>query len=96
LVPTEVHYMEKNSEMFSSEIDLRKKDMDILDDMGVRKLSATVFFKVNYSFKMFFEKDFTGLADIHTCRFLYDPTRFHTVLNQTFQPPPKSSRFSLC
>jgi len=26
--------------------------MDILDDMGVSKLSATVFFKVNYSFKM--------------------------------------------
>jgi len=25
--------------------------MDILDDMGVSKLSANVFFKVNYSFK---------------------------------------------
>jgi len=25
--------------------------MDILDDMGVSKLSAKVFFKVNYSFK---------------------------------------------
>jgi len=25
--------------------------MDILDDMGVRKLSAKVFLKVNYSFK---------------------------------------------
>jgi len=29
-----------------------KKDIDILDDMGVKsKLSAKVFFKVNYSFK---------------------------------------------
>jgi len=26
--------------------------MDILDDMGVSKLSAKVFFKVNYSFKV--------------------------------------------
>jgi len=25
--------------------------MDILDDMGASKLSAKVFFKVNYSFK---------------------------------------------
>jgi len=25
--------------------------MDILDDMGVSKLSAKVFFKLNYSFK---------------------------------------------
>jgi len=27
--------------------------MDILDDIGVSKLSAKVFSKVNYSFKMF-------------------------------------------
>jgi len=27
--------------------------MDILDDMGVSKLSAKVFCKVNYSFKAF-------------------------------------------
>jgi len=27
--------------------------MDILDDMGVSKLSAKVFKKVNYSFKLF-------------------------------------------
>jgi len=26
--------------------------MDILDDMGVSKLSAKVFLKVNYSFKL--------------------------------------------
>jgi len=26
--------------------------MDILDDMGVSKLSANIFFKVNYSFKV--------------------------------------------
>jgi len=26
--------------------------MDILDDMGVSKLSAKVFLKVNYSFKI--------------------------------------------
>jgi len=40
--------------MFSSKtlISFRlKKDMDILDDMGVSKLSAKVFSKVNYSFK---------------------------------------------
>jgi len=28
--------------------------MDILDDMGVSKLSAKVFFKVNYSFNVMF------------------------------------------
>jgi len=28
--------------------------MDILDDMGVSKLSAKVFSKVNYSFKLHF------------------------------------------
>jgi len=28
--------------------------MNILDDMGVSKLSAKVFLKVNYSFKKFF------------------------------------------
>jgi len=43
--------------MFSSKtlISFRlKKDMDILDDMGVSKLSAKVFFflKVNYSFNV--------------------------------------------
>jgi len=32
--------------------------MDILDDMGVSKLSATFFFKVNYSFK--------GSCRVHT------------------------------
>jgi len=35
--------------MFSSKT--LKEDMDILDDMGVSKLSANVFSKVNYSFK---------------------------------------------
>jgi len=29
--------------------------MDILDDTGARKLSAKVFFKVNYSFKLRFD-----------------------------------------
>jgi len=29
--------------------------MDILDDMGVSKLSAKVFLKVNYSFKILYE-----------------------------------------
>jgi len=41
--------------MFSSKtlISLQvKKDMDILDDMWVSKLSAKLFFKVNYSFKI--------------------------------------------
>jgi len=54
LVPNEVHYMEKNPGMFSSKTLISfqlKKDMDILDDMGVSKLSAKVFFfKVNYFF----------------------------------------------
>jgi len=49
LVTCKVHYMEKNPGMFSSKtlISFRlKKDMDILDDMGVSKLSAkVVFFK---------------------------------------------------
>jgi len=31
--------------------------MDISDDMGVSKLSAKVFFKVNYSFKIFGNQD---------------------------------------
>jgi len=46
LVPTEVHYM-KNAGMFSSKTSISfqlKKDMDILDDMGVSQLSAKVFF----------------------------------------------------
>jgi len=30
--------------------------MDILDDMGVSKLSAKVFFKVNYTFKARFNR----------------------------------------
>jgi len=42
--------------MFSSKtlisFRLKKKDIDILDDMGVSKLSAKVFSKVNYSFKI--------------------------------------------
>jgi len=29
--------------------------MDILDDMGVSKLSAKVFFKVNYSFNFIWD-----------------------------------------
>jgi len=40
--------------MFSSKalISFRlNKDMDILDDMGVSKLSAKVYLKVNYSFE---------------------------------------------
>ncbi len=53
----EVHYMEKNPEMFSSKniISLRlKKDMNILDDMGVSKLfgntTKNIFFCVQWSF----------------------------------------------
>jgi len=45
---SKVHYMEKNPGMFSSKtlISFRlKKYMDILDDMGVSKLSASFFFK---------------------------------------------------
>lgn len=32
--------------------------MDILDDMGVSKVSAKVFLKVNYSFNVFFGEIF--------------------------------------
>ncbi len=43
LIPTEVHYVEKSPEMFSSNnlffFDWRKKNMNILDDMGVSKFS---------------------------------------------------------
>jgi len=50
LVPIEVHYMEKILESFHQKPSFlfhwRKKDMDILDDMGGgSKLSAKVFFK---------------------------------------------------
>jgi len=42
---------ESHTEQSKFLFDWRKKDMDILDDMGVSKLSAKVFFKkVNYSF----------------------------------------------
>jgi len=34
--------------------------MDILDDMGVSKLSAKVFFKVNYSFNKFLQMNLNG------------------------------------
>jgi len=54
-VPSKVHYMVKNPGMFSPKTSIskrRKKDMDILDDIGVSKLSAKVFLKVNYSFKL--------------------------------------------
>jgi len=47
LVPSKVHYMEKNHGMLSSKtlISFRlKKERHILDDMGVSKLSANVFF----------------------------------------------------
>jgi len=48
LVPNEVHYMEKILEYFHQKptflFDWRKKEIDILDDMGVSKLSAKVFF----------------------------------------------------
>jgi len=50
LVPIEVHYMEKNPGMFSSKTFISFR----LNDMGVSKLSANVFFlkKVNYSFNV--------------------------------------------
>ncbi len=47
LVPNEVHYMEKILECFHQKpsflFDWRKKDVNILDDMGVSKLSASFF-----------------------------------------------------
>jgi len=46
--------------------------MDILDDMGVSKLSAKVFFKVNYSFKS------------HSENWpMWIQTRFHTLCRVT-------------
>jgi len=51
LVPIEVHYKEKNPGMFSSKtlisFRLKKERHGHLDDMGVSKLSAKVFSKVN-------------------------------------------------
>jgi len=38
--------------------------MDILDDMGVSKLSAKVFLKVNYSFKV---KPLSSLGLFNRC-----------------------------
>ncbi len=38
--------------------------MDILDDMGVSKLSAKVFLKVNYSFKVGMKSNLTNLLFI--------------------------------
>jgi len=38
--------------------------MDILDDMGVSKLSAKVYFKVNNSFNIFFYLCFLILGDL--------------------------------
>jgi len=44
--------MEKNAGMFSSKTLISfRLNMDILDDMGVSKLSAKVFSKVYYPFK---------------------------------------------
>jgi len=46
LVPNDVHYMEKILECFHQNlINWKMKDVDILDDMGVSKLSAKVFLK---------------------------------------------------
>jgi len=42
LVPNEVHYMEKISNIFIKNLNFFS-DMDILDDMGVSKLLAKVF-----------------------------------------------------
>jgi len=60
-----VYYVEKNAGMFSSKTLIsfrrRKKDMDILDDMGVRKLSTKGFLKVNYSFNL----KAAGTSNIH-------------------------------
>jgi len=36
--------------------------MDILDDMGVSKLSAKVFSKVNYSFNLLLSLKIAGIA----------------------------------
>jgi len=47
LVPIEVLYGEKSWNVFIKNLNLKKKkknDMDSLDDMGVSKLSAKVFF----------------------------------------------------
>jgi len=54
LVPNEVHLYGENPGMFSSNFfstEEGKTRKDILDDMGVSKLSTKAFLKVNYSFK---------------------------------------------
>jgi len=47
--------------------------MDILDDMGVSKLSAKVFLKVNYSFKpcQFLQKKMPCVICLQMTRFDY-------------------------
>jgi len=57
--------------------------MDILDDMGVSKLSANDFLKVNYSFK--FEKQ---NSENKTCELVILPLKY------SFVPGGKSARVS--
>jgi len=45
--------------------------MDILDDMGVSKLPAKVFLKVNYSFKSFIQQGCIKLNKIDSTDFYF-------------------------
>jgi len=54
--------------------------MDILDDMGVSKLSAKVFSKVNYSFNAFL-----GFTVIHQCVLLKMLTEFSGRFCEAFK-----------
>jgi len=52
--------------------------MDILDDMGVRELSAKVFGKVNYSFNAFGPGGLDLLLTLLQSKDLLLPTDTHT------------------
>jgi len=77
--------------------------MDILDDMGVSKLSAKVFFKVNYSFNssvfiIFHQNNFPSLLqhlffdDVFTGAIVGQPV---THMRSTNRNPQPSNQFPI-
>jgi len=54
--------------------------MDILDDMGVSKLSAKVFFKVNYSFNNIFRIQDSFILDFMFIKKLISSFKFEKYL----------------
>jgi len=55
--------------------------MDILDDMGVSKLSAKVFFKVNYSFKCEIPNLSFNWLFLHECSHVFFSTQRRVSLH---------------